>query len=328
MSVEFNAAKSLSATPSIYRLHLELSKARLSLLVLTTTFVGFILGSPDVLFQLPALFWTLIGTGFAAAGANALNQWFEVNRDAKMIRTRNRPLPSGNMSPQYAFGFGIAASILGTLILSLYVNDIAAGLALLNVLLYVLVYTPMKPLSTMNTLVGAICGAVPPMIGWAGAAGGLGAGAWLLGAILFAWQIPHFMALAWLYRDDYERGGFRMLPIVDQSGGLTCRVIVLYLVAMIPLALILTLFGYTGIIYAIGSVILGAYFLWQGLILMQTKNNANARKLFLASLIYLPFLLGLMVIDKSEQPEQIMHTLTQANDAVQEVSLHPLFPRY
>lgn len=290
----------MSSIRSFIHLHMELSKARLSLLVLVTTFVGFMLATPEVLFALPALFWTIVGTGFAAAGANTLNQCFEKQRDAQMHRTRNRPLPSGKVSIQYAVFYGLFTSIAGTLILGYCVNLLAAGLAAFNILLYVLVYTPMKPLSTMNTLVGAVCGGIPPMIGWSAASGSLEAGAWILGVILFAWQIPHFMALAWLYREDYERGGFCMLPIVDEEGVLTCRVILIYLFAMIPLATITTLLGVTGVIYAIGSMILGLYFLWKGVVLFQTKSNANARGLFMASLIYLPFLLGLMVFDKSD----------------------------
>lgn len=307
----------MTAKPSFFRLHLELSKARLSLLVLLTTLVGFVLASPEILYQLSTLFWTMIGTGLAAAGANTLNQWWEVQRDTLMHRTRTRPLPAGHISAHYALLFGVMTSILGTLVLILYVNELAAGLALFNILLYVLIYTPMKPLSTLNTLVGAVCGGIPPMIGWAAAVGSLDAGAWLLGTVLFAWQIPHFMALAWMYREDYARGGFRMLPIVDTSGVLTCRVIILYLVAIIPLALIFTLLGLTGTIFAVGSMMLGLYFLWQGVVLLQDKTNANARRLFIASLIYLPFLLGLMVIDKNDMPDNngifVQHTQISAN---------------
>lgn len=323
----------MSSITSFIRLHLALSKARLSLLVLLTTFVGFVLAVPHLLFELPTLFWTMIGTGLAAAGANTLNQCCEIQRDSQMHRTRNRPLPSGQVTQLYAVSFGVISSVVGPLLLGYYVNWLAAGLALFNILLYVLIYTPMKPLSTLNTLVGAVCGGIPPMIGWAAATGSLDAGAWILGAILFAWQIPHFMALAWLYREDYERGGFRMLPIVDENGALTCRVIILYLVMMIPLAMITTLLGITGSIYAVGSLVLGVYFLWQGVVLFQAKTNANARRLFLASLVYLPFLLGLMIFDKSDAHRSdgifVEHTqISKSESPVDQDNLVPVVVRY
>jgi len=286
------------------RLYLELSKARLSLLVLLTTLVGAVLGGSDLWgWRLLTwrLMWTMIGTGMAAAGANALNQWLEKERDARMERTRDRPLPQGKLSPRHALLWGMGTAVVGIVLLAWLVNSLAAILALVVVLLYTLVYTPLKRHSTFCTLVGAVCGAIPPMIGWAASTGRLDLGAWLLATILFIWQMPHFFALGWLYRRDYARGGFCMLPVVDRTGDLTCRVLVMFSLVMLPLGLMVTLTGMAGPIFALGSLLLGIGWLLLGVRLYRDRSAANARKVFLGSLVYLPLLLGLMVADRGPE---------------------------
>ncbi len=279
-------------------IYLRLSKARLSGLVLATTAVGFLLGGgSDVNWLL--LVCTLAGTGCAALGINAVNQCMESDRDARMARTRNRPLPAGTISPRAAWSFGISLSVIGPVFLALTVDTLTAGLAVLCELVYVLVYTPLKVRSPLNTLVGAVCGAIPPMIGWAAAAGSLGAGAWVLGAILFVWQIPHFLALAWMYRSDYERGGFRMLPMFDTAGQATCQAVLLYTLALVPVTLMLTVVGVAGWVYAGGALVLGILFGLPGLKLYRRRDADAARRVFLASVIYLPLLLALMVTDRA-----------------------------
>ena len=281
--------------------YLELAKAKLSALVLVSTVVGFLLAS-GVAIDWFGLAWTVIGTGLAAFGANALNQCFEAPRDARMRRTRGRPIPSRRLTPARAYLAALGMALLGPLLLWLTVNTLAAALALSTIILYLGAYTPLKVRSPANTLVGAVVGAIPPMIGWAAADGTLGAGAWLLAAILFFWQIPHFLALAWLYRDDYARGGFRMLPHVDQRGGLTCDIVVLYSLALLPLALTITVIGLAGWLYASGSLALGSGLVLAAMHLHKHRRDVDAKRVFLASVIYLPLLLGLMVADRQTRP--------------------------
>lgn len=278
--------------------YLEFVKARLCALVLVTTLAGYLLASQGPVGG-AKLLWTMIGTALAAFGANALNQWAEVRRDERMERTRRRPLPAGRLDPRQALLVAVGLSVGGPIVLGWGVNLLSAGLALLTSVLYVGVYTPLKTRTPLNTLVGAVVGAIPPMIGWVGAAGRLDTGAWILGAILFLWQIPHFLALAWMYREDYERGGFRMLPTVDPAGQLTGYVMVLYTLLLLPIGLLATLEGIAGWWYAGGSVLLGAWFTALVLHLYATRSRAAARRVFLASAMYLPLLLGLMVIDRA-----------------------------
>lgn len=277
---------------------LELGKARLSTLVLLTTAVGFLLASGRTL-DWSRLAWTLAGTGLAALGANTLNQWLEADRDARMQRTASRPLPTGRMSPPAALTFGLIAGGVGPLLLVTAVNTLAALLSLSAVLVYVLLYTPLKTRTAGNTLVGAVVGALPPMIGWAAAAGRLDGGAWILAAILFVWQIPHSLTLAWLCREDYARGGLRMLPVVDAGGHLTGCVIVVYTLVLLPLTLMLTFIGAAGWAYASGALLGGLGLLASGVALERSRSVTAARRLFRASIVYLLLLLGLMVLDRT-----------------------------
>ena len=218
--------------------------------------------------------------------------------------THLRPLPSGRMSARHGFLAAAALSATGVFVLLLATNALTALLALSNILIYVLLYTPLKARNSLCTLVGAVCGAIPPMMGWTAVRGELDYAAWILAAILFIWQIPHFLALAWLYRDDYKRGGFRMLPLIDPVGRITCQVIVIYTLALIPLGACLALTGLTGWVSVLGSVAIGVYFFILSIRLYFQRNDHNARSVFFASLIYLPLVLGFMVIDKQELPPQ------------------------
>ncbi len=277
--------------------YLDLTKARLSALVLLTTAVGFIVAMP-VGIDWALLLWTILGTGLAAGSAAAYNQVWEVPRDRRMVRTQSRPLVAGRIGSAHAFIAATLMGYLGVMTLAIFVNFAAAGLALLTILLYVLIYTPLKARSTLNTLVGAVCGAIPPMIGWVAARGAIEPGAWILGLILFVWQLPHFLALAWLYRDDYQRGGFIMLPMRDRDGELTAQVTVLTAVLLIPVCLIGTLLGVAGLWYAFGSLVLGLWLVALSVRFYRQRTNANARRVFFASILYLPALLILLMIDR------------------------------
>ena len=277
---------------------LELSKARLSSLVLLTCGAGFWLaGGTDVAWA--RLAYTLVGTLIAAFGANALNQCLESHRDMRMQRTAERPLPAGELSPRFAWSYAVICAVVGPLILWWGANALTAALGAFTILAYVLIYTPMKVRSTTNTLVGAVVGAIPPMMGWAAAAGELAPGAWLLAAILFIWQIPHFLALAWLYRDDYRRGGFRMLSCEDDDTATRTRqAVVLYALTLVPVTLMLAAAGVVGSLYAVGAAALGVGFVATCVRLYCELSHANARRVFVASIIYLPLLLGLMFFDR------------------------------
>lgn len=283
--------------PSLLGMYLELTKAKLSAMVVLTTAVGFIMATTGSIDWL-RLLWTVIGTALTAGSASVFNQIAEVKLDRLMLRTKERPLPSGALSKRHSFIFAMILGYAGLVILSLLINFAAAGLALLTLLAYVLAYTPLKTRSTLNTIVGALCGAIPPMIGWVAVSGTLEFGAWLLATLLFVWQIPHFLALAWLYRKDYERAGFAMLPVIDKSGQLTARVIVLTSLVLLCLSLTSTVSGMAGWIYTIGSISLGLWLVKLAIGLHINRTDAGARKVFLASLVYLPALLGLMMLDR------------------------------
>ncbi len=295
------AASPLTAPSALVRgaaLHLELTKARLVSLVVVTAAVGFAMAAPAG-WSGARLAWTLLGTAFAAAGSMALNERIEVGPDALMDRTRLRPLPSGSLTLSYATRFGLVVSSAGIAVLYFGANFLTAALGLLVIALYTLVYTPMKRRTTACTLAGAVCGAIPPMMGWSASAGSLGFGAWVLAGILFLWQIPHFLSLAWLYREDYERGGFRMLPIGDPRGTATALMVTLYTTALLPVALAATFSGMTGWTFAAGSLVLGGALLALGAGLARTRSPEAARRMFYATLVYLPLLLGLMVADRA-----------------------------
>jgi protoheme IX farnesyltransferase len=275
----------------------ELAKVRLSSLVLFSTAAGFVLGNGAANPRLGQMLWTLLGTALCAFGANAFNQWVEWPWDAQMARTQDRPIPSGRLSSRAAFLWAGLFVVLGGVVLGGMVNLLAAVLALSVAMLYVGTYTPLKRRSSLCTLVGAVCGAIPPMVGWAGAAGGLGPGAWVLFGVLFAWQIPHFLAIDWYYREDYGRGGFRMLSRDDPSGALSGRQAIYYCLALIPISLLAVPLGIGGWLYAVGALVLGLAYLAPAWAFNRQRTKAAARRLFVVSLAYLPVLLLLLTFD-------------------------------
>lgn len=280
--------------------YLEMAKARLAALVVLTAIVGYLLAARGSATWTVAL-WTAIGTAFSAYGANILNQLLEQDRDRRMQRTRNRPLPAGKVSRRLAAIWGVASAVAGVSTLAATTNLLTAGLSLFVILLYVLVYTPLKVRTPLNTVIGAVCGAVPPMMGWTAASGRLELGAWILFGVLFVWQMPHFLSLAWLYRADYDRGGFRMLPTVDRNGVITARLALLYAGTLLPVTAALWLTGISGTTFLLSSQLLGLGFAALGWQFLRLRNDASARRLFLASIAYLPLLLALMVFDMDDR---------------------------
>jgi len=293
-------AEAASSLRSLVADYLELAKARLGALVVLTAFVGYVLGSRGEL-SLRVGMAAVLGTALSAFGANILNQWWEVERDREMLRTRERPLPAGRVGRGLAAVWGITTSLAGLLILAVGTNWLTTLLSLFVTLLYVLVYTPLKVRTPLNTVVGAVCGAVPPMMGWTAATGHLGAGAWILGGVLFVWQIPHFLALAWLYREDYARGGFRMLPAVDSEGRITGRLAFVYAAALLPITAALSAAGITGGAFLLASQVVGVAFVALSWIFLKARSQQAARRLFLASILYLPVMLGLMIVDMDDR---------------------------
>jgi len=286
-----------SAADPSWRAFYELIKPRMNLLILGTTTVGFSLAaqSLDDWKRLPG---TLIGTALCAASAAILNQLLEMKYDARMLRTASRPLPTGKISPRHALLLGILTGVLGGISLLMLVNWMTALLGVATLVSYVLVYTPLKRVTTLNTIIGAIPGAVPPMMGWTAVTGSLAFPALALFGILFVWQIPHFLAIATLYRDDYRRGGFKMLPVDDPDLRRTGRQILLYSAALFPISLLPVVAGVTGRVYSVSAVLLGTLFFAYAVLCASRRGRAEARKLFFASIIYLPILLAVLVLDK------------------------------
>ena len=277
-------------------LYLELTKPRILLMVLVTTTFGFLLGN-EGRDSLGLLFLTLLGVGCATGGAAVLNNYLERDFDAKMVRTRGRALPAGLIEPFRALMFGVSLVLVGVLLLTWAVNLLAGFLVLLAAFLYVLVYTPLKRITWLNTTFGAIPGAIPPMAGWAAATGHIGAGAWALFAILFAWQHPHFFAIAWIFRDDYRAAGFKMLPAIEQSGVRTVRFTIGFSLILLAVSLVPTLIGMAGWVYFFGTSLLGLLMLVATLTFARDRNAVTARGLLRASIVYLPLLLASIILD-------------------------------
>jgi len=271
----------------------ELTKPSITFLVLITTLVGFYMGSQDGL-RFLLLFHTIIGTGLVAAGASALNQYFERDLDARMVRTRNRPLPDGRLLPNEALIFSALISVTGIGYLFVFVNALTAALGAATLAGYVLVYTPLKTRTTLCTLIGAFPGAAPPLMGWTAARGEVDAIALSLFAILFLWQMPHFFAIAWIFTDDYAKAGFSM----HRSGQGMGRQIIFYCCALIPVSVLPTFFGLTGMVYLLGAMLLGFVYLGYGFAVALFRSNTHARRLLRVSVLYLPALLILMMVDK------------------------------
>lgn len=275
----------------------ELTKPRITFMVVVSTVAGYYLGCEGSV-PILGLLHTMVGTAFIAAGASCLNQIIERESDGHMERTRARPLPAGRLDLLPAASFGIALSFLGALLLFAAVNPLTAALGVVTLALYVAVYTPLKRLTSLCTIVGAVPGALPPVMGWTAARDSLSAEAWILFAILFFWQMPHFLAIAAAYRDDYARGGHVVLPVIDDDGSSTARQILLYCAALLPVSLLPTIVRLSGALYFWGALALGLAFLGFGLAAAANRTIPAARRLLRYSVVYLPVLLGLMTLDK------------------------------
>lgn len=293
--------KAAAATVSSSRSRLAdlfvFTKVRVNLLVVATAAGGYYMASPDGLDRL-VLLATVIGTMLVAGGAAALNQISERDIDALMERTRHRPLPDGRMRVGEARAIAWATALAGVVLLAVTTNLLAAAIAAVTLVIYAHVYTPMKRMTSFSTVVGAVPGALPPMIGWAAARNAVEAPAWALFLIVFLWQLPHFLAIAWIYREDYGRAGLPMLPVVDADGASTARQSLLYAAALVPVSILPSALGLAGPVYAASALVLGLAFIGVGVKFAFTRTIANARLLFLTSLVYLPVVWALMMLDR------------------------------
>lgn len=286
--------------------YIDLTKPRITWLILMSTGIGYFFGLPAApswlafLRHIPLLplLHTILGTGLIASGTAALNQWYERGLDRKMHRTERRPLPAGRIPSGRALAFGIALSIVGFVELWLGVNLLSAAIGGFTLASYLFLYTPLKTRTWWSTTIGAIPGAMPPMIGYAAAAGALTRESWVLGAILFLWQFPHFYSIAWMYKDDYARAGIRMLPVVEPDGRSTARQIVLYGIALIPVSLLPAWLGMAGSVYLIGALALGLWFLYSGLRVARERSLVRARGVLITSVMYLPLIYGLLLLNR------------------------------
>ena len=288
----------MATEKSWFAIYVDLFKARLTLLVLLTTLVGFYIGTRGS-FDYWLMANTVLGTALVASGASALNQLWERKYDARMRRTQDRPLPSGRLQPQTVQALGCILSVLGLLYLALTVNLLTSLIGATSLCAYLFLYTPLKRVTWLNTAVGAVPGGLPPLMGWTAARGHLSPEGWALFGILALWQIPHFMAIAWIYRDEYAKAGFQMLPVVDPDGRRTGRQSVTHALALLLVSLWPFVLRLVGPVYLVGALLLGVGFCWCALQFSRELTVSRARQLFYASILYLPLLLALMVLDKA-----------------------------
>ena len=277
--------------------YVELTKPRITFLIVLTSAAGFCLGSQGVVDYLQ-LAHALFGIALLSSGIAAVNQYMERDLDGRMRRTATRPLPTQKMTPRQALAFGLALTVGAEFYLAAFVNPLTAAFGLTVVVGYLLLYTPLKTRTSLSTVVGAFPGAMPPLMGWTAATGSVGLEAWALFAILFMWQFPHFLAIAWMYREDYARAGILMLPVVEPEGRLTAQQIVLWALLLVPVSLFPAALGTTGRVYFFGAFVLGLAFLAASLYAAFAGSRQGARRLLLASVLYLPLLFGLMVLDQ------------------------------
>ena len=275
----------------------ELTKPRITFLIVLTSAAGFCLGSKAQVDYL-TLFNALLGIALLSSGIATLNQFMERGLDGRMRRTLARPLPSGKLTPAQALWFGVALTVVAEVYLALFVNLLTAAFGVSVIVGYLFCYTPLKTRSSLSTLVGAFPGAMPPLMGWTAATGHAGLEAWALFAILFIWQFPHFLAIALMYREDYARAGILMLPVVEPDGRLTAQQIVIWTLLLVPVSLFPVVLGTTGAIYFYAAFLLGLLFLATSVHAALSKSRQGARRLLLASVLYLPVLFGLMVFNK------------------------------
>ncbi len=275
----------------------ELTKARIGTFVVISTAVGYVLASPSGIDVL-RLIHTLLATFLVSSGVCALNHYLERDYDARMVRTADRPLPAGRLLPEQAFILGLTLLAVGLIYLVGWVNVATALVGLVTAVVYLIAYTPLKRVTVHNTLVGAISGALPPVGGWTAAQGELGLGALVLFAILFLWQFPHFYSIAWMYRDDYARGGYRMLAVEDKEGDRTAHQMVVYSLVLLPCSLLPALMGLTGSLYFIAALLLSGLLVWASLAFARERSTHRARLLLRSTLLYLPVLWVMLVVDR------------------------------
>lgn len=291
------AEEVVPVVPSRFADYLELTKPRIAVMALFTVAIGYLVGAGSAASPV-ALFHVLLGSGLVAAGGSALNQWLERRIDAKMFRTLKRPLPAGRLSAREALAFGLVLGVVGLAYLFAVLPAAAGVAAAVTFVSYVWVYTPLKTVTVWNTVVGAVPGALPPVIGWAAACGWeKPGGAFALFWVIFVWQLPHFYAIAWMYRDDYARGGLRMLPHVDPTGSKTAWAMVLTCVALVPVGWVSMAFGVAGWPSVVGCAVLGMLFLREAVEFARRRTDRQARRVLRASLLYLPGALGLVLLD-------------------------------
>lgn len=277
--------------------YFELTKPRIAFMLVLTSAAGFYLGTSKG-FDFVVFINAMIGITLLAFGVATLNQYLERRTDALMERTARRPLPTSKITPGEALVFGVAQCATAELYLWFLVNGLTAVLGLVVIVGYVLLYTPLKTRTTASTAIGAIPGAMPPLMGWTAAANAIDLNAWTLFTLLFLWQFPHFLAIAWMYKDQYAKAGILMLPVVERDGRVTARQIVVFTMMLVPLSLTPFFLGLTGIIYLIGAALLGGWFLWASVSMAKAKTVEKARKLLMVSVIYLPLIFALMVLNR------------------------------
>lgn len=293
--VIIDRAQPLSASGKMSA-YAELTKPRITLLVVLTAAAGFCLGSEPGI-DYVRLINMAVGIALLSSGIATLNQYIERDLDARMRRTESRPLPSGKLAPAHALIWGLLLSVAATVYLAALINPLSAALGALTFASYLFVYTPLKTKTTLSTVLGAFPGAMPPLIGWVAARGHIGLEAWVLFAILFLWQFPHFLAIAWMYRDDYARAGIKMLPVVEPEGKVTGQQIISYTLLLVPVSLLPTMIHIAGSVYFVGALVLGVVFLYFSARAAFVRTAWQARQLLLASVFYLPVLFALMVLN-------------------------------
>ena len=294
-TTEIQAAKVIGMREKLAAF-LELTKPRIAFMLVLTSAAGFYLGSAND-FNFVLFVNSMVGITLLAFGVATLNQYIERRTDALMERTAKRPLVIGTVSPVEALIFGVLLCVVAEIYLAFLVNGLTAFLGLIVIVGYVLLYTPLKTRTSASTANGAIPGAMPPLMGWTSAADEITLGAWILFALLFLWQFPHFLAIAWMYREQYAKAGIKMLPVVEPEGKLTARQIVIFTILLLPVSVMPYFFGVSGVIYLIGASLLGIWFLWASIQAARAKSNEKARALLLVSVLYLPIIFALMVFN-------------------------------
>lgn len=294
-TADIEQAKALGARDKIAA-YIELTKPRIAFMLVLTAAAGFFVGSVGTL-DYVRFANAMIGIALLAFGVATLNQWLERRIDVLMERTAKRPLPTGRVTSGEALVFGLLQCIVAEVYLFYLVNSLTALLGLIVIVGYVLFYTPLKTRTSASTAIGAIPGAMPPLMGWTSASGEITLGAWALFIMLFLWQFPHFFAIAWMYREEYAKAGIIMLPVIDRDGHITARQIVLFAFLLLPVSLAPFFLGFSGIIYLIGASLLGIWFLVESILTARAKSQSKARRLLMVSVLYLPLIFGLLVLD-------------------------------